>query len=377
MIPYGKQQISIEDIDRVITVLKSPWLTQGPNVSQFEKAISTYVNCQYGVAVNSATSALHIACLALGVQAGDTVWTSPNTFVASANCARYCGANVDFIDIDINTGNICLRSLEKQLIIAEKEQRLPKVIIPVHFAGQSCDMSTLWKLSKEYNFKIIEDASHALGGEYLNKKVGCCQFSDITVFSFHPVKMITTGEGGMALTNSECLYNKLKLFGNHGITKDPQMMKKTVEEPWYYEQQCLGYNYRLADINAALGLSQLKYLDEWVNARNSIAQQYIKAFKGKVEMLEETKCSLSSFHLFVIKVPVDKRLAIFKGLKKAGIGAQVHYIPVYNQPDFTDDYNPCPNVELYYKQCISIPIYPSLDNETQTFIINKVLELIN
>ena len=274
MLPYGKQDIVQTDINAVLDVLKSDFLTQGPKVPLFEKSVSDYCGAKYGIAVNSATSALHIACLALCLEKGDWLWTSPNSFVASANCGLYCKAKVDFIDIDAQTYNISVDKLEKKLIQAKKENKLPKVVIPVHFSGQSCDMRGIYKLSKKYGFKIIEDASHAIGGKYLDQPIGGCQYSDITIFSFHPVKIITTAEGGMATTNNVQLAEKMNLYRSHGITRDKRLMKKSLNESWYYQQIDLGFNYRMTELQAALGISQMKRLDGFIKKRHIAISAY-------------------------------------------------------------------------------------------------------
>ena len=298
MIPYGKQNISSEDIEAVVEVLKSDYLTQGPVVPEFEKAISSYCGAKYAVAVNSATSALHIACLALGVGLGDLVWTSAITFVASANCALYCGAEVEFVDISSESYNISIQRLTDKLEAAKKSGRLPKVVIPVHLAGQSCDMRAIHALSKKYGFRIIEDASHAIGGKYLEERIGGCQYSDITVFSFHPVKIITTGEGGIALTNDQNLIKKMARLRSHGITRYPEEMTHAPDGPWYYQQIELGFNYRMTDIHAALGLSQLGRLDKFVSERHAIAERYGQLLsKSQIKLPQQDPQSRSAWHL--------------------------------------------------------------------------------
>ena len=286
MIPYGKQDINQNDIDAVISVLTSDFITQGPKVPLFEQTVAKYCAADYAVAVNSATSALHIACLALGLAEGDYLWTSPNSFVASANCALYCGAQVDFVDIDAKTYNLCADKLEEKLQLAKQNNTLPKIVMPVHFAGQSCDMQRIYALSQEYGFKIIEDASHAIGGRYLEQPVGSCQYSDITVFSFHPVKIITTAEGGLATTNQPDLAEKMYLLRNHGITRDPKLMNQPTEGDWYYQQIDLGFNYRMTELQAALGLSQIQRLDEFVTKRHTLQQRYN-------ELLKDLPCKIN------------------------------------------------------------------------------------
>ena len=380
MIPYGRQDISQEDINAVIDVLKSDFLTQGPIVPAFEKAVSDYCQSQYAFAVNSATSALHIACLALGVCKGDLVWTSPITFVASANCALYCGADVDFVDIDPVSYNMSSNSLEEKLIKAEKVGRLPKVVIPVHLAGQSCEMDKIHTLGQKYGFHIIEDASHAIGGKYKNKPIGSCQYSDITVFSFHPVKIITTGEGGMCLTNDSQRATSLNRFRSHGIVRHPSEMTKLPDGPWYYQQLELGYNYRMTDIQAALGLSQMKRLDEFVLSRHKIANRYNDLLKEDwLELPVEHPDTYSGLHLYIIrikeKVQDFKHGQLFEKLRLAGILVNLHYIPVYRHPYYEAigyDRKEFPQAELYYKEAISIPMFATLTDLEQQFVVDCI-----
>lgn len=377
MFPYGRQTISQDDIDAVTTTLKSDWLTQGPIVEQFEQALCQRTGASFAACVNSATSALHIACLALDISAGDIVWTSAITFVASANCARYCGADIDLLDVDPSTGLIDIEKLTAKLSLAKASNCLPKAVIVVHFAGQSADMVAIKRLSTQYGFKIIEDASHALGAAYNDKPVGNAEFSDICVFSFHPVKMVTTAEGGAALTNNKVLAKKLALYRSHGIEKiDPHKNPRQFP-PWYYEQIALGYNYRMPDLNAALGLSQLTRLDKWVEKRNAIANRYNQAFSSQsaIEPLSVDDGLVSSFHLYVIKVPAEFREPLFINLRASGIGVQVHYIPLYKQPDFQQFNLPTlEGAESYYQQCISLPIYPNLSETDQTQVIAIIQE---
>jgi UDP-4-amino-4,6-dideoxy-N-acetyl-beta-L-altrosamine transaminase len=384
MIPYGRQDISDEDIKAVIDILKSDFLTQGPAVPAFEKAVVDYCQVNYAFAVNSATSALHIACLALGVGKGDLVWTSPITFVASANCALYCGADVDFIDIDAITYNMSVSALEEKLLIAEKIGRLPKVVIPVHLAGQSCEMDKIHFLSKKFGFKIIEDASHAIGGKYKNKAIGGCQFSDITVFSFHPVKIITTGEGGMCLTNNPQLAASLNRYRSHGIVRHPSEMTQPSDGPWYYQQIELGYNYRMTDLQAALGLSQMKRLDEFVSSRHAISDRYNELLNEDwLELPLQHPDTYSSLHLYIIRVKENNKyishLQLFERLRNAGILANLHYIPVYRHPFYSklgfkkEDF---PVAESYYKEAISIPIYSSLTMADQEEVIERIIKPI-
>ncbi|MCF6434703.1 UDP-4-amino-4,6-dideoxy-N-acetyl-beta-L-altrosamine transaminase [Pseudoalteromonas sp. MMG022] len=385
MIPYGKQNISQQDIDAVVDVLKSDWLTQGPKVPLFESAVAQYCKSNYAVATNSATSALHVACMALNVSEGDIVWTSPNSFVASANCAKYCGASVDFVDIELDTGNMCVAALKRKLAEAAQQQCLPSVLIPVHFAGQSCDMKAIAQLAKQYNFKVIEDASHAVGGKYNDKPVGNCEYSDICIFSFHPVKIITSAEGGMAITNDEKLAATMRQLRSHGVTSDESLFTQTSHGPWYYEQQALGYNYRMTDIHAALGYSQLNSLGEFVRQRNVLAQRYDKLLSAskKVIPLEVHNSCYSAYHLYVVKVldcnPTKHRNVVNK-LRALGIYAHVHYIPIYLQPYYQQQgFKPgyCPNAEQYYHSAITLPLFPKLSEEQQQDIVDNLLALIN
>lgn len=378
-IPYGKQNISKEDVRAVADVLRSEFLTQGPVVPRFENSIAEYCGAKYGFAVNSATSALHIACLALDVKPNDRVWTTPISFVASANCALYCGAHVDFVDIDAKTYNMCPQKLAQKLIQAKKDGALPKVVIPVHLSGQCCDMQAIHKLSKEYGFSIIEDASHAIGGKYLDKPIGSCQYSDITVFSFHPVKIITTGEGGMALTNDAELGARMARLRSHGITRDAQSMTKEPDGPWYYEQLELGYNYRMTDIQAALGLSQFKKLDQFVEERHQIARRYGDLFKDiDVTVPYQDEKTYSAFHLYIVRVkPLKDNIShkeMFTRLRNNGIGVNLHYIPIYRQPHYAKmGYQPSayPEAEKYYSEAISLPIYPGLTASQQKEVVNN------
>ena len=370
-INYGKQNVSEDDIQAVAEVLRSDFLTQGPEVSAFEQALAEQVQASYVTVTNSATSALHVACLALGVAPGDWVWTSAMSFVASANCAIYCGAEVDFIDIDSTTGNLSVDALEEKLRVASVNGTLPKVLIAVHFAGQSCDMAEIHKLAQEYGFLIIEDASHALGGQYQGKPVGCCEFSDIAVFSFHPVKMITTGEGGCLCTNDAEFAKFIRQYVSHGITKEPDDFINTHSEPWYYEQQRLGYNYRMTDIQAALGRSQLKNLAGWVVDRNSLMDRYYKKTQEfPLQWLQIKEGVLCSFHLAVIKVAAGKRLALYQFLRKHGIGVQVHYIPIYQQPFYAKNAVALEQTDAFYQQVLSLPLYPGLAREVQDRVIH-------
>jgi|TARA_B100000953_G_scaffold255321_1_gene219075 UDP-4-amino-4,6-dideoxy-N-acetyl-beta-L-altrosamine transaminase len=365
MISYGKQSINQDDIDAVVDVLKSDFLTQGPKVVEFENDLANYCEAKYAKAVNNGTAALHLAYLAIGLEQGDIVWTTPNTFVATANAALYCGATVDFVDIDPKTYNLSIDYLKEKLIQAKKDNKLPKLVVPVHFAGQSCEMKAIWKLSKEYGFKVIEDACHALGGEYLNNKVGNCEYSDMAVFSFHPVKMITTGEGGAITTNNEKLNEKIELLRSHGIAKDATKFDNQSDGDWYYEQRALGFNYRLTDIQAALGISQLKRLDSFVARRREIVKQYFDKLDNSVLPYQHPDAN-SSWHLFVIQT--EDRKATYKQLKTQGIMTQVHYIPVTSQPFYNR--KKLKNSADFYRHCLSLPIYADLNNNEQNRVIN-------
>ncbi len=383
MIPYGKQDINQADINAVINVLKSDFLTQGTQVPAFEQLVSNYCGADYGVAVNSATSALHIACLSLDLGDGDWVWTSPNSFVASANCGIYCGAKIDFVDINSHTYNLSAEKLEKKLIKAKKENKLPKIVIAVHFAGQSCNMKKIHFLSKEYGFRIIEDASHAIGGKYLNQSIGSCLYSDITVFSFHPVKIITTAEGGLATTNNKDLLLKMQLLRAHGVTRDKNLMSKPTEGDWYYEQVGLGFNYRMTEIQAALGLSQMQRLDEYVSKRHILKKRYdLKLSNLPVIKPYHDKDNYSALHLYPVLIELDQvnksRKQIFNELRSKGIGVNVHYIPIHTQPYYRQlgfakgDF---PNAENYYLKAISIPIFHNISQKQQDNILDAIYKI--
>jgi len=386
MIPYGRQDISQDDIDVVVKVLQSDFLTQGPMVPKFEQAVAQYCGAQFAVAVNSATSALHIACLALDLGPGDTLWTSPNTFVASANCALYCGAKIDFVDIDPLTYNMSVEHLAHKLVEAKKTNTLPKIVVPVHFAGQSCDMKAIKALAQEYGFFIIEDASHAIGGKYLNEPVGNCKYSDVTVFSFHPVKIITTAEGGMAMTNNPTLASNLQRYRSHGIsTNQADMSPRPSDEIWNYQQIKLGLNYRMTDIQAALGLSQMNRIDEFIAKRHVIAKRYNEALINlPIKTPWQLPDTCSAYHLYPICLETNQinktQREVYDEIIAAGISVNLHYIPVYRQPyyealGFKKDY--CPNAEAYFKSVLTIPMYSALTANQQShccYVLNDILK---
>ncbi|MDD3575603.1 MAG: UDP-4-amino-4,6-dideoxy-N-acetyl-beta-L-altrosamine transaminase [Halothiobacillus sp.] len=380
MIPYGRQDITEADIDAVVSVLRSDFLTQGPKVPAFEKAVADYCGAHHAVAVNSATSALHIACLALGLAPGGLLWTSPNTFVASANCARYCGADVDFVDIDPQTGNLDPEVLAEKLAAASQAGRLPDIVIPVHFAGQPCNMQRISELAEQYGFRIIEDASHAIGARYRDEPVGNCHYSDITVFSFHPVKIITTAEGGMATTNDPELAQRMTLLRSHGITRDPELMTHEPDGPWYYQQIDLGFNYRMTELQAALGVSQMERLDDYVSRRQALARRYdVQLADLPVTLPWQHPDIYSGLHLYVIRLKLDQidrsHREVFEALREQGIGVNLHYIPVHTQPYYqrmgfkAGDF---PEAERYYAEAISLPMYPTITTAQQDQVITAL-----
>ncbi len=379
-IPYGRQDINQADIDAVVAVLKSDYLTQGPMVPKFEEAVAQRCSAKHALAVNSATSALHIACMALGLGPGDWLWTSPITFVASANCGLYCGAKVDFVDIDPRTYNLCPQALARKLEQAERVGKLPKVLVPVHLCGQSCDMQAIYALAQKYGFKIIEDASHAIGGKYKGEPIGNCRYSDITVFSFHPVKIITTAEGGMCLTNNADLAKKMGLFQSHGITRDPAQMTHAWDGPWYYQQIELGYNYRMTELQAALGVSQTARLTDYVARRHQLARRYDDLLMSlPVTTPWQHPDSYSGLHLYPIRLQLEKikrrHRQVFESLRAQGIGVNLHYIPVHTQPYYERmGFKPeeFPQAQAYYREAISLPIYQKLTNTQQ----DKVVEAL-
>lgn len=380
MIPYGRQDINEADVTAVIEVLNSDFLTQGPAVPAFEAAVAKHCDVAHAVAVNSATSALHIACLALGIGRGDLVWTSPVTFVASANCALYCGADVDFVDIDPRSYNMSVAKLEEKLRAAKAAGRLPNAVIPVHLCGQPCEMAAIHELGQQYGFRIIEDASHAIGGRYRNGAIGNCRHSDITVFSFHPVKIITTAEGGMATTNDAALARRMQLLRSHGITRDESEMTQPSDGPWYYQQVALGFNYRMTDLQAALGLSQMQRLDDFISRRHAIARRYDKLLKDlPLTIPWQHPDSFSGLHLYVIRLKRDSvsrsHRAVFEALRAHGIGVNLHYIPVYLQPHYAAmGFRPghCPEAEKYYAEAISLPLFPALTDTQQDQVVEAL-----
>ncbi|HYD79816.1 MAG TPA: UDP-4-amino-4,6-dideoxy-N-acetyl-beta-L-altrosamine transaminase [Paucimonas sp.] len=384
MIPYGRQNISDEDIRAVVEVLRSDWLTQGPAVERFEQDVARYCGARHAVAVSNATAALHIACLAAGLDAGDALWTSPNTFLASANCGLYCGARPDFVDIDPRTYNLNPDALEEKLARAQRQGKLPKVVVPVHFSGQSCDMARIAELAGRYGFTVIEDASHAIGGRYRGKPVGCCDFSDMAVFSFHPVKIVTTGEGGMVLTNRDDLHAKLKLLRSHGMTRDPQLMDAEPDGPWYYQQIALGFNYRLTDMQAALGSHQLLRIDEFVARRHALADRYDALLRDLPLILPwRYPDAHSALHLYVVRLRLEaigkSHRQVFDELRQRGIGVNLHYIPLHLQPYYrrfgfrAGDF---PEAEQYYREAISLPLFFGLTDDMQDQVVAAMREVL-
>nr|WP_237467685.1 UDP-4-amino-4,6-dideoxy-N-acetyl-beta-L-altrosamine transaminase [Vibrio stylophorae] len=384
VIPYGKQDINQQDIDSVVDVLKSDFLTQGPQVPAFEQALIDQTGARYALAVNSATSALHIACLALGLGKGDWLWTTPITFVASANCGLYCGAQVDFVDIDSATYNMCPKKLEEKLVQAKANGTLPKVVVPVHFCGQPCDMQAIHKLAQEYGFKIVEDASHAIGGKYHGLSIGNCEYSDITVFSFHPVKIVTTAEGGAVMTNQKELADKMALLRSHGITRDSEQMEGESHGGWYYQQIDLGFNYRMTELQAVLGVSQMKRLESFVTARHRLAERYNQRLKLLPIVLPyQLKNTYSGLHLYVIRLQLDKidltHKQVFDSLREKGIGVNLHYIPVHTQPYYQKmgfTVGDFPESEQYYREAISLPMFHAMTDEQQDTVVQVLTEIL-
>ncbi len=384
MIPYGRQEITQDDIDAVVEVMRSDFITQGPMVPKFEQAVADYCGAQYAVAVSSGTAALHTACLAMDLGPGDWLWTSPITFVASANCGLYCGAQVDFVDVDPRTHNISVAALAAKLEHSESRGVLPKVVVPVHFAGQSCDMREIHALADQYGFRVLEDASHGLGGRYLDAQVGSCRYSDAAVFSFHPVKSITTGEGGMIVTNDERLAETARRMRTHGITRDPTSMVNESSGPWYYEQIALGFNYRITDIQAALGISQLQRLDSYVAKRHEIAECYDAALHAlPLELPHRLEGVYSSMHLYVVRLNSrqikQSHKEVFEALRERGVGVNLHYIPVPSQPFYRalgfslEDY---PNAARYYGEALTLPMYPTLTEEHQETVVTELRRIL-
>ncbi|MDQ7912468.1 UDP-4-amino-4,6-dideoxy-N-acetyl-beta-L-altrosamine transaminase [Pseudomonas sp. 102515] len=379
-IPYGRQSISEADIAAVTAVLRSDWLTQGPMIERFEQAVAGRCEAMHGVAVCNATAALHLACLALDLGPCDLLWTSPNTFVASANCARYCGADVDFVDIDPRTLNLSVPALAAKLEVAERARRLPKILVPVAFAGQSCDMAAIQPLARRYGFKVIEDASHAIGARYAGQPVGSGAQADITVFSFHPVKIVTTGEGGLLTTNDAALAERLRRLRSHGITRDPALLQAAGQGAWYYEQLELGFNYRITDIQAALGLSQLDRLEPFIARRRALVQRYHELLAQlPVGLIGDQAGAESAWHLFPVRVDEGQRDHVFAGMRAAGIGVNLHYIPVHLQPYYrTLGFAPgdFPQAERYYAQALSLPLYADLSEAQQDRVVRTLAELL-
>ncbi len=378
MIPYGRHEISQDDIEAVVSVLRSDWLTQGPAVPGFEKIVAVKVGARHGVAVNSATSALHIACLTLGLRPGDILWTVPNSFVASANCALYCGAKVDFVDIEPDTGNICVAALKRKLVQARESDLLPKIVVPVHFAGQPPELEAIADLADEFGFKVIEDASHAIGASYKDEPVGSCRWSAITIFSFHPVKIVTSGEGGMALTNDPELAWRMTMLRSHGITRDPDRMEAPNPPPWTYEQQMLGFNYRMTDIQAALGTSQMSRLDDWVGRRTALARRYdrlLGEFPLGTPRLKADR--QSAWHLYVVRIAAARRSAVFAAMRAAAIGVNVHYTPIHLQPYYRRmgfNLGQFPQAEAHGNEAMSLPLFPAMTEAMQDEVISALHE---
>lgn len=377
MIPYGRQDITQADIDAVVAVLQSDFLTQGPMVPRFEQRVAEHVGAAHALAMNSATSALHVACMALDLGPGDRLWTTPITFVASANCALYCGAEVDFVDIDPRTYNLCPKALERKLEQAEREGRLPKVVVPVHLCGQPCDMQAIHMLSKRYGFRVIEDASHAIGGKYRGEFIGSCRYSDITIFSFHPVKIITTAEGGMALTNDDSLAERMALLRSHGITREPAKMTHESDGPWYYQQIELGFNYRMTELQAALGVTQMERLDSYVARRHELARRYDQLLADlPVVTPWQHPDSYSGLHLYVIRLRLEvlniSHRQVFEALRERGVGVNLHYIPVHTQPYYQKmgfAQGDFPEAERYYAEAISLPMFQGMTDAQQDEVV--------
>lgn len=381
MIPYGRQWISEEDIAAVVDVLRSDLITQGPMSDEFERVVAEYCGTRYAVAVSNGTAALHLAVMALGLGPGGLLWTTPITFVASANCARFVGADVDFVDIDSDTLNMSLEALATKLEQAEQTGRLPNVVVPVHFAGASCDMAAIRKLADRYGFRIIEDAAHGIGGSYRGARVGSCQYSDITTFSFHPVKIVTTGEGGLVLTNDEHIAQQARLLHTHGVTRDESLMTGASHGPWYYEQVALGHNFRITDIQAALGVSQMSRIDQFIARRNEIAARYRAAFDQLPVRCQQVPSDvLSAYHLFVIELEQHDRAAVYHQLREHGVGSAVHYIPVHTQPYYQGlgfKQGDFPNAEKYYSRAITLPDFPLMTSDDVEYVVDAVIRVLS
>lgn len=396
MIPYGRQDVTRADIDAVADVLRSDYLTQGPAVPRFEKAVAAQVNASFAIAANSATSSLHVACIALELGPGDRLWTVPNTFVASANCGRYCGADVDFVDIDPNTWNLSVPRLREKLVAARKDGRLPKLLVPVHFAGQPTEQEAISELAHEFGFRILEDASHSIGASRNGEMVGSCRWSDITVFSFHPVKIITTGEGGMSLTNDEKLAERMLMLRTHGITRDPERLQfgdspvqaraqgKSGPGAWYYEQQLLGYNYRMTDMQAALGASQLERLDSYIERRNRLAHRYDDALKDlPIQLPTVQQENRSAFHLYVIRLKQGRNSKphrdVFDELRSRGIGVNLHYLPVHLQPYYRSlgfGRGQFPEAEAHGQSALTLPLFPAMTDQQQQQVVESLHQVL-
>ncbi len=383
-IPYGCQSINQADIDAVVQVLQSPWLTQGPTIERFEQALADYCQAGHAVAVCNATAALHIACLAAGLGPGDVLWTSPNTFVASANCARYCGAQVDFVDIDPHTWNMDADLLAQKLEIAERNGALPKVVVAVAFAGQSANLRLIAQLADRYGFVLIEDAAHAVGASYLGRPVGSGAHAAMTIFSFHPVKIITSAEGGMVLTNRPELAERLRRLRSHGISSDPALMQVPEKGLWYYQQLELGFNYRMTDLHAALGLSQMARLDEFVARRRELAARYqVLLADLPLTLPVAQEGADSAWHLYVVRLDLSRvqltQKQVFEQLRAAGLGVNLHYIPVHLQPYYQEQgfaEGDFPEAERYFLEALSLPLFPELTDELQDEVVAHLQRIL-
>ncbi len=386
-IPYGRQTIQASDIEAVMQVLKSDWITQGPAIEHFEQKLAKRFESPHALAVCNATAALHLAYLAAGLGPGKKLWTSPNTFLATANAARFCGADVDFVDIDPKSWNLSVEQLVLRLSQAEKTGQLPDVLAPVHFGGNPCEMEAIAGLARKYNFQVVEDASHAVGARYQNHPIGSSHYSDFTVFSFHPVKIITTGEGGAILTHNTAAYERMARLRSHGMTRNPKLMQQEGEGGWYYEQLELGFNYRITDIQAALGESQLERLDSFIQQRQVLAKRYSELLADlsadlALQLPSVSAEAVSAWHLYVIRIPSRKgmRKQVYDHLQKAGIEVNVHYIPVHLQPYYRQlGFKPgdFPEAEAYYREAITLPLFPTLTLKQQDFIVSTLKEALH